>query len=76
MRKNDFNDVFDLSQVSNVDSGTGCSVEASPSSPSAMSMESLVDENVANQTSSPNASDAVEEEVKPDFVTKRLIQLV
>ncbi|KAI6189639.1 Lipin 3 [Aphelenchoides bicaudatus] len=73
------------SQISNVDSGNGNSeMEASPSSPSAMSMESLVDENVANQLSNPNASDAVKEEAptpkevdialeKADIVEKQML---
>jgi hypothetical protein len=51
-----------FSQVSNADSGK-CSMEASPSSPSAMSMESLVEENVAKEVSDPNASEVVKEEV-------------
>jgi hypothetical protein len=55
-----------FSQGSNIDSGNGCSVIASPSSPSAMSMESLAEENPDNQAlNSTNAKipETIKEEV-------------
>lgn len=47
--------------MSNVDSGHGSSVQASPPSP--ISIKSLINENVSNQVSNPNASEAVKREV-------------
>lgn len=49
-----------FSQVSNVDSGNGYSVQASPSSPSALSIASLVEENVSklNTASDPTRQEA------------------